>query len=1217
MSHGARREQPDGGVQAEGPFRGKIVGSAPGLETRLLRLLAREAASDEKVGDFGHRGRVEVVREVASDEEVDVDADVDADAAAAFNSGGQRAADLETDEEGGDGPDDATSDARRTIVCAISSAPALDAAACESVAATAMLCASASVPRDGATAAAYVAAVCAQTFVRRVSDVTASGHASDGHGPRHAVLASLCAAVWCAARDADFREHLFAAGAVHALARVCAADTEHLRASRPDHPAVVKNELAVSALWLLSAHRPAALTLLGLLRPPGEETEPSKRSPAPSANDPEEGADETAFSESFAFEPAEEINYRDMPREEWYPPGSTPPPPPTPPEEPVEVPETAATARAGVDGAAASASPPPRTPPPTPRLLLPVVRVLAGGRARRGAASSSFADEKREAAAACRDRLLELCCLLLRALCGVHPDAPRVVASIAFDTAVTTVTTRKGRHVGATSTVTTTRTVTVTLGDALVDLAEDPGASPALRGAAAALYEEASRRDANRHGEGSATRLLGDRLARVTCALMAADDAALRLQGARCAARASVAPRGKLALAHAGGIQRLIATVRRSNDRRAGDETPEASTLTATLTTLLNLSVNPQLQARICAEGLRPLLRAARRRGSGAAAAARLAQAVLSNVSRHPDNRSRMYRMELRVKEKVVRAEARAAAAYDGHLSTSSSEEEEEEEDGRLDDAASRASWSPSTASARVNQNHPGGGARARAAGKLLSDFQRWMDSVDEEETALGKGACHEQAAQLGARRARVARGALVDEDALKDSAERATLEDLDEEAGRRLRRANRGGCDGLETPSWVDRLSKGKRTHPAARRARSRMEDGGGGDGSSSDEAAAARDARIRTDDDDLDAWGSCFPTDARDAAHRSGLPGRDGGSGGVGWRPAGAKAAGRGPPGGRSLPGFFRDELRAPLSSMWSGAGGSGPAAGAPDEPYDPWSADVLEFKERREEATMKPKKEAPRKLSRRGAPRVAAHGGPDAPHPRAGRGKEAKRDDRAELERMIPVRETAIGGAAGRDVKRAVPDVVLKQPAREKDGRVFTFPSGGKRGVGGAFSSAGGSTPAPKANASEARHERMDIFEHVDGSKVYEGLFPVHEAPDGRKFTLYRWRPELVEEIAPEPMRELPLPDRLVFIRRRALPPTGPALKAGLAAALVWAIPAPCQPPPIGPPRPTRRTPGVTTRGDAAWKCAFDDLAILRDLEDEILAQPHPGDIRAAAA
>jgi hypothetical protein len=41
----------------------------------------------------------------------------------------------------------------------------------------------------------------------------------------------------------------------------------------------------------------------------------------------------------------------------------------------------------------------------------------------------------------------------------------------------------------------------------------------------------------------------------------------------------------------------------------------------------------------------------------------------------------------------------------------------------------------------------------------------------------------------------------------------------------------------------------------------------------------------------------------------------------------------------------------------------------------------------------------------------------------------------------------------------------------------------------------------------------HERMDIFEHVDGSKVYEGLFPLHEAPDGRKYMLYRWRPTLV--------------------------------------------------------------------------------------------------------
>ena len=60
----------------------------------------------------------------------------------------------------------------------------------------------------------------------------------------------------------------------------------------------------------------------------------------------------------------------------------------------------------------------------------------------------------------------------------------------------------------------------------------------------------------------------------------------------------------------------------------------------AAMTALLNLSVNPPLQVSICKEGLRPLLRAARRKRGGAEAA-RLAQALLSNISRHPDNRSR------------------------------------------------------------------------------------------------------------------------------------------------------------------------------------------------------------------------------------------------------------------------------------------------------------------------------------------------------------------------------------------------------------------------------------------------------------------------------------------------------------------------------------------------------------------------------------------------
>ena len=66
---------------------------------------------------------------------------------------------------------------------------------------------------------------------------------------RHSTLGYLCAAVWSAARDADFRAELFDAGAVQAVAAATATDGDHLRASRADHPAIIKNEFAVSALW--------------------------------------------------------------------------------------------------------------------------------------------------------------------------------------------------------------------------------------------------------------------------------------------------------------------------------------------------------------------------------------------------------------------------------------------------------------------------------------------------------------------------------------------------------------------------------------------------------------------------------------------------------------------------------------------------------------------------------------------------------------------------------------------------------------------------------------------------------------------------------------------------------------------------------------------------------------------------------------------------------
>ena len=132
---------------------------------------------------------------------------------------------------------------------------------------------------------------------------------------------------------------------------------------------------------------------------------------------------------------------------------------------------------------------------------------------------------------------------------------------------------------------------------------------------------------------------------------MGYDDPALQLQGARAAARASVPPKGKVSLARVGAVQQLVTVVRRANaavNARGGgggggggvdeaaqqeQEREEPLALAASLTALLNLSVNPRLQVSICKEGLRPLLRAARRRG-GVGAAARLAQAVLSNISR-------------------------------------------------------------------------------------------------------------------------------------------------------------------------------------------------------------------------------------------------------------------------------------------------------------------------------------------------------------------------------------------------------------------------------------------------------------------------------------------------------------------------------------------------------------------------------------------------------
>jgi hypothetical protein len=98
------------------------------------------------------------------------------------------------------------------------------------------------------------------------------------------------------------------------------------------------------------------------------------------------------------------------------------------------------------------------------------------------------------------------------------------------------------------------------------------------------------------------------------------DDLALQLQGARAAARASVPPRGKVSLAQAGAVQHMVTVVRRANaankrsssqqrmrdqgDRGSVEEDEadsllEPPALAASLTALVNLSVNPQLQVGV------------------------------------------------------------------------------------------------------------------------------------------------------------------------------------------------------------------------------------------------------------------------------------------------------------------------------------------------------------------------------------------------------------------------------------------------------------------------------------------------------------------------------------------------------------------------------------------------------------------------------------------
>jgi hypothetical protein len=68
-----------------------------------------------------------------------------------------------------------------------------------------------------------------------------------------------------------------------------------------------------------------------------------------------------------------------------------------------------------------------------------VCKPLAGGRRLRAGVAAETGDAA-AAAHGCRDRLLELCCLLLRALCGAHPSARWLIAAISFETTETTIT---------------------------------------------------------------------------------------------------------------------------------------------------------------------------------------------------------------------------------------------------------------------------------------------------------------------------------------------------------------------------------------------------------------------------------------------------------------------------------------------------------------------------------------------------------------------------------------------------------------------------------------------------------------------------------------------------------------------------------------------------------------------------------------------------------
>lgn len=153
---------------------------------------------------------------------------------------------------------------------------------------------------------------------------------------------------------------------------------------------------------------------------------------------------------------------------------------------------------------------------------------------------------------------------------------------------------------------------------------------------------------------------------------------------------------GKTSLAQAGAVTALCALLRKQLNRGAADASPEVDAagepdlkdgdLTgvseeghlATLMALLNLSTESHNQVEIGAKGLTALVRA--RKAAKSDLAAQVISGTLSNLTLHPGNATRMYRMELKEKAAAaarVRAQSpqrttKAGAPVPGQMSQAS-----------------------------------------------------------------------------------------------------------------------------------------------------------------------------------------------------------------------------------------------------------------------------------------------------------------------------------------------------------------------------------------------------------------------------------------------------------------------------------------------------------------------------------------------------------------